>query len=531
MQFIKLELGALAVMAFLLWQFFQTKRPPTTPNRILRSLLIAAVANLMLQATANLMVNYQNRLPGWLVRSANQLFYLSLCVFLFLGCYYLLALVQTRNLLAGNTQLLLLAPLLCAAVLVFSVPLYYKSALSGSYAYGPMGYIYQFAVLFYLGFGGWHLWKNRGNTESTRRDPFFIIMLISMLLAILQFFLPALQLSGVSVVLLSLCSIMLLEPPGEFLTQSCMFYNRKGFDAVANDMMLRGKKVTTVFVVYREFTQMQDRLGEDSIQMLYAQLEEYLQQVFRLSLYLPLEGCAAVFVEDDTKVETVIFGLQQRFESSWNIFGVSVGADASVVSFVMPEPFSTTEALLNSVLEEADTAEKPVFFIDHKLGIKNRKAFDRALLMLHQNRKAHSSIYYLEADIVGMHKINQTHGIHAGDVVLKDCADLLTKAVGEGIEVYRVGGDSFGILLLAVTDKDLRDLLDRIQDLREQCNKDRGQIPIEISVGYSRYYEDSDKTFASMVSRAEFQMNNQKKHQMQETNLYNVTRLGTKLFK
>lgn len=531
MQYLKMELTCLCIMAFLTYYYRKSKRPRTSSNLACGSMLVAGCVNLVLECVAAVLANNIRVVPQWLAKFAYQLFFISLFVFMFLAAYYILSIVQSVNLLSINTQLMLAVPILCAVIMVLVSPLYFQNIGSGVCPTGPMTYSYQFAVLLYMGMGIFYVFRHSDAIRPSIRNILPPVMLIVIILSILHFFVPSMLMSGAGAVLLSLCVVISLENPDEYIERSGAAFNRKAFDLMVKDGILRGGQFTAVFVVYREMSLLEEKFGKDCVRELIAQLKDYIEEVFKLDMYIPLEGCAAILVSDRKRVETIVFGLQQRFDEAWFVLEVPLNVYANVCSFEIPDPYSNVDDLMQAVMEQSESAQEPVVLIDRKLGIKNRQAFDRTMLMMHQNRQLYTSIYYLIADINGMGATNAKHGIIAGDQLLKDCADVLTRAVGEGVDVYRVGGDEFAILLQSKTDKDMRDLLDKIQEEREACNKERGQLPLELSIGYSRYYEDSDRTFNSMITRAEFQMNNLKKHMKQEVDLYNTTRLGTKILK
>lgn len=86
--------------------------------------------------------------------------------------------------------------------------------------------------------------------------------------------------------------------------------------------------------------------------------------------------------------------------------------------------------------------------------IANRRAFVRELsrmLSFAERYSTPSSIVYF--DVNGLKVINDTYGHAAGDAVLAQVANTLTKNVRDSDYVARLGGDEFGVIL-TYTDAD-----------------------------------------------------------------------------
>lgn len=536
MQSIRLELGCLFMVSYLTFQFFQTKHPPITGNRICRAMVMTGTATLVLETAAIWSIGYMHTLPQWLVRLFSQLCSVSTCAMMMLSACYILSCITKTNLLGKKAQLQLLAPLICTAALALLLPSYYNTGSTAPFAYGPASYVAPLAALYYMGICCYYIFVNVDSMPHSRFGIFIGAAGVVTLMSIVQLVAPQMMLLGAGSVLLAQCAVFTHENSEDFFSGEGRYFTLAAFDAVVKDWIFREKSFTAVFVLYRELSAMEDKFGKDCVNDIIGQLNDYLMTTFKLDMFLPLEGCAAVLVSDPSRVKTIEYALQQRFDKGWNVMDVPIYVFANICSFNLPEPYSDANELINAAMSECATAQKPVVLIDTKVGVKNRKAFEQALGALHHNRKQYTSIHYLIADVVGMGKVNETHGFIAGDQLLKDCAEVLSEAAGEDVDVYRIGGDEFAILLVSKNDNEMRDLLDKIQIAREARNKERGQIPLDISIGYSRYYEDSDKTFNSMMARAEFQMNNLKKHQerpapLPDDDRYNTTRLGTKLLK
>ncbi|SOC00811.1 putative bifunctional diguanylate cyclase/phosphodiesterase [Stappia indica] len=86
---------------------------------------------------------------------------------------------------------------------------------------------------------------------------------------------------------------------------------------------------------------------------------------------------------------------------------------------------------------------------DDLTGIANRRSFETGLeRRVAAYRKGGSkgfSVVFIDLD--GFKLVNDTAGHGAGDRFLQDIARLLRQSAGEGVEVARIGGDEFGLII------------------------------------------------------------------------------------
>jgi diguanylate cyclase (GGDEF)-like protein len=97
---------------------------------------------------------------------------------------------------------------------------------------------------------------------------------------------------------------------------------------------------------------------------------------------------------------------------------------------------------------------------DFLTGIFNTRVFDEALA---RRCQAGSPFVLLLGDMDNLKEINDTHGHSAGNIELRRLADGLTRALGAGDELARVGGDEFAILTGAGV-AEASDLCARLRD-------------------------------------------------------------------
>jgi diguanylate cyclase (GGDEF)-like protein/hemerythrin-like metal-binding protein len=106
----------------------------------------------------------------------------------------------------------------------------------------------------------------------------------------------------------------------------------------------------------------------------------------------------------------------------------------------------------NRLNHSVDLLERLAFH-DPLTALPNRPLlYDRLAIAISLARRAHSKVAILLLDLDGFKNINDRHGHHAGDEVLKAVANRLAVLVRGGDTVARLGGDEFAIVLADVSD-------------------------------------------------------------------------------
>lgn len=122
--------------------------------------------------------------------------------------------------------------------------------------------------------------------------------------------------------------------------------------------------------------------------------------------------------------------------------------------------------------------------------------------MLEENAFGEIGMFILEID--RFRNINEGYGRKTGDKVLKAVAKLILELVPEGIRVYRLEGDHFGLLVKYPNEKMVRKLYDVIH-ARFQCYKGNGKsrLLMTVSAGYAEYPKDA-KSFLDLYDYADY---------------------------
>lgn len=131
-------------------------------------------------------------------------------------------------------------------------------------------------------------------------------------------------------------------------------------------------------------------------------------------------------------------------------------------------------------------------FTDHLTGLRTRGYFEQQLeLELKRSERNRQPFVLLMLDIDYFKSLNDTYGHHAGDVVLKQVAHILTADMREVDTVARYGGEEFVIVLPETTEDEGHAVAQRIRHAVEQADYGYARQPgaetrkLSISIGLS----------------------------------------------
>lgn len=126
-------------------------------------------------------------------------------------------------------------------------------------------------------------------------------------------------------------------------------------------------------------------------------------------------------------------------------------------------------------------------YTDTMTGTKNRTSFDEQIEEINCNDIDIDGLAILVADINNLKKINDTYGHRKGDIVIKQCADILKKSFDEIAEVYRIGGDEFAIIFRGVDKDKCNRAVENMNNLVNIQRKKENEFPISLSYGLDFY--------------------------------------------
>lgn len=145
--------------------------------------------------------------------------------------------------------------------------------------------------------------------------------------------------------------------------------------------------------------------------------------------------------------------------------------------------------------------------MDYLTKLKNRNAF----MVDMQNREARQkeTSGLIVVDVNDLKIINDTYGHQAGDACISATARLLTSCAGK-YPAYRIGGDEFVILVYMTDDKQLKGIVQQIQN-KIQSVKIEQNISLSVSIGMALYNPQVDTTLMDTFARADSEMYDSKR--------------------
>ncbi|WP_296972013.1 HD domain-containing phosphohydrolase [Tepidanaerobacter sp. EBM-38] len=117
---------------------------------------------------------------------------------------------------------------------------------------------------------------------------------------------------------------------------------------------------------------------------------------------------------------------------------------------------------------------------DQLTGLYNRRFFEEELRRLDTQRNLPISV--IMADVNGLKLANDAFGHELGDKLLQKAADVLKMSCRKEDIIARVGGDEFIILLPKTSEKDVKQIIERI--IIASSNVKVGSIPLSMSCGW-----------------------------------------------
>lgn len=167
-------------------------------------------------------------------------------------------------------------------------------------------------------------------------------------------------------------------------------------------------------------------------------------------------------------------------------------------------------AVISACIENARLQEniKLVGLLDPLTSINNRRFFDQRIeeevTLAHRNKTPLSCLFI---DLDHFKNINDNHGHQAGDIVLKEVANVLADAMRTSDVLARYGGEEF-VILLANTERNAAyEIAERIRKKVEESSfnvAENKHLSVTMSIGLAVLDQDSTvKTTKQLLSAAD----------------------------
>lgn len=149
---------------------------------------------------------------------------------------------------------------------------------------------------------------------------------------------------------------------------------------------------------------------------------------------------------------------------------------------------------------------------DGLTGVKNRKAFERAMEDYNGQRKSGMQIGFLMCDLNDLKQVNDNLGHDKGDEYIRSCVGSINAAF-KNQQVFRIGGDEFAVILkdisLEEVSKSLALMHHEVGDYLAVSSV--GEMACGIAVGYAFYDSSQDDRLEEVLARADAGMYANKK--------------------
>ncbi|MDG3086012.1 GGDEF domain-containing protein [Vibrio hannami] len=221
----------------------------------------------------------------------------------------------------------------------------------------------------------------------------------------------------------------------------------------------------------------------------------YLNE-FKTSLAISITFCAFTALYTSYTDVSASLNLNSAFENRLLVALIVTCALCLLSNYYYSKSMSYMQELYRSGIQE-------LAYKDRLTGLANRWTFETwAKKTLQENKNSENITALIFLDIDNFKPINDTHGHHAGDQVLKHFAQRLSNCI-RGVNretnkhefcVARYAGDEFMLLLHDIPSmKDLEGIIQRISVLFSDDLDKKGSIGLlTFSIGISIYRQDAD---------------------------------------
>lgn len=171
-----------------------------------------------------------------------------------------------------------------------------------------------------------------------------------------------------------------------------------------------------------------------------------------------------------------------------------------------PESPPTELEAAHQELERARQDFYELALVDSLTGLYNRRHFIKRLKEeLREAERYRRSPAFLLVDIDKFKTVNENHGLHAGDVILRSAAEVIQGVLRKVDLVGRLGGDEFGVLLLETTPESsllaARRLQKKLTDVAIEV--DGRAFHITVSIALLHIAGDQSTTADKLLKEAE----------------------------
>lgn len=186
---------------------------------------------------------------------------------------------------------------------------------------------------------------------------------------------------------------------------------------------------------------------------------------------------------------------------------------------VTAQPLSRSGERRGAVVTMADVTESHLLKLelqrqahhDALTGLPNRRVFQQHI----ENVAGHDDSPGLGLVIIDIDRfkaVNDAHGHHTGDVLLREVAGRLSDAVNAHSPVIRMNGDEFCVIMSDSTDDTLHELARRVQTaFQTPCTINDIDVQVSVSIGMALSGQQGTVT-ATLYAHADLALRHAKRH-------------------
>jgi len=175
------------------------------------------------------------------------------------------------------------------------------------------------------------------------------------------------------------------------------------------------------------------------------------------------------------------------------VFGIT-GTVGALVIAGCPFPLDGERAYVSMFADQLSTmlqnaalldSSRNAAWVDHLTGVANRLYFQQRFESeIRRTGNYRQALGLFMFDIDEFKRINDTHGHLAGDVVIKNMAEIVKKNTRGGDLVGRYGGDEFIVLITSTTEKQAISFADKLREIISATDIaiPGSDVPIRITV-------------------------------------------------
>lgn len=152
----------------------------------------------------------------------------------------------------------------------------------------------------------------------------------------------------------------------------------------------------------------------------------------------------------------------------------------------------------NQQLEELKCELERLVVVDPLTGVFNRRKFHESLAIAITAAVRHQHLFaLLMLDIDNFKSINDRFGHQAGDGVLRTICELIETSVRSADQIFRVGGEEFCLVAIAMDVEQARILAEKIRRVIEShLFPEVGKVTISIGIAYFKEGDDQQNIYA-----------------------------------